>query len=80
MLGIKPDKFTHTSDHFDRIQELCEWMLREGKAYADDTDPEQMKKEREERVESANRTNCEYPSIQVPFTKVQIGSFLCSLV
>ena len=62
MLGIKPDKFTHTSDHFERIMELCEQMIREEKAYADNTDPEQMKKEREERTESKCRSNSEYAS------------------
>ncbi|WAR19673.1 SYEP-like protein [Mya arenaria] len=44
------EEFTHTSDHFDKLLELCERMIREGKAYVDDTEPEQMKKEREERV------------------------------
>ncbi|XP_053376330.1 bifunctional glutamate/proline--tRNA ligase-like [Mercenaria mercenaria] len=57
MLGIKYDRFTHTSDHFDRLMELCEKMIREGKAFVDDTDPETMKKEREERANSKNRDN-----------------------
>ena len=57
MLGIKYDKFSHTSDHFDLIQDLCTKMLKEGKAYVDNTNPEQMKKEREERKESVNRSN-----------------------
>jgi bifunctional glutamyl/prolyl-tRNA synthetase len=57
MLGIKYDRFTHTSDHFDRLLELCEKMIRDGKAFVDDTDPEKMKKEREERVDSKNRNN-----------------------
>jgi bifunctional glutamyl/prolyl-tRNA synthetase len=56
-LGVKPDMFTHTSDSFDRIMKLCEQMIREDKAYVDDTDAETMKKEREERVESKNRNN-----------------------
>ena len=56
-LGIKYDQFSHTSDHFDTMLDLCERMLREGKAYIDDTDPETMKKEREERKESASRSN-----------------------
>ncbi|XP_064604056.1 bifunctional glutamate/proline--tRNA ligase-like [Liolophura sinensis] len=55
MLGIRYDRLTHTSDHFDRLLELCERMIREGTAYVDDTDPEIMKKEREERKESARR-------------------------
>ncbi|CAC5405711.1 EPRS [Mytilus coruscus] len=57
MLGIKYDKFSHTSDHFDLMLDLCTKMIKEGKAYVDNTEPEQMKKEREERVESDNRKN-----------------------
>ena len=57
LLHVKYDKFTHTSDHFDLIGRYCEQMLREGKAYVDDTDPETMKSEREQKTESKNRTN-----------------------
>jgi bifunctional glutamyl/prolyl-tRNA synthetase len=32
-------------------------MIKEGKAYADDTDAEQMKAEREQKIESKNRSN-----------------------
>lgn len=60
MLKIEPDKFTHTSDHFDTIMNFAEKMIREGKAYADDTPGDQMKEEREKRVKSANRDNCEF--------------------
>ena len=56
-LGIKPTRFTHTSDLFDVMLKYAEKMIKDGKAYVDDTDAEQMKKEREERVESANRSN-----------------------
>lgn len=57
MLEIKPDLFTHTSQYFDLMLQYCETLLKEGKAYVDDTEPEQMKKEREQRVESLNRMN-----------------------
>lgn len=60
MLEIKPDLFTHTSQYFDLMLEYCEKMLKDGKAYVDDTEPEQMKKEREQRFESINRSNCKY--------------------
>lgn len=59
LLQIKPDQFTHTSQYFDIMLEYCEKLLAEGKAYVDDTEPEQMKKEREQRTESVNRNNCE---------------------
>ncbi|KAI1710181.1 tRNA synthetases class I (E and q), catalytic domain-containing protein [Ditylenchus destructor] len=57
MLKIVPDRWTHSSDHFELMLELCEKLLKEGKAYVDDTDAETMRKEREERTESKNRSN-----------------------
>ncbi|XP_059171364.1 bifunctional glutamate/proline--tRNA ligase-like [Physella acuta] len=57
LLGITYDKFSHTSDHFDSLMVYCEKLIKENKAYVDDTDPEVMKKEREERKESKNRNN-----------------------
>ncbi|XP_058813875.1 bifunctional glutamate/proline--tRNA ligase [Topomyia yanbarensis] len=65
MLQIKPDLFTHTSQYFDVMLEYCERLMKEGKAYVDDTEPEQMKKEREERVESKNRTNSVEKNLQL---------------
>lgn len=57
MLEIIPDEFTHTSSYFDLMLDMCEKLMKEGKAYVDDTEPEQMKAEREQRSESKNRTN-----------------------
>ncbi|XP_070578959.1 bifunctional glutamate/proline--tRNA ligase-like [Ptychodera flava] len=57
LLGLKPDIYSHTSDHFDTIMEYAEQMIKSGKAYCDDTDPEVMKQEREQRQESKNRNN-----------------------
>lgn len=58
MLEVKPDSFSRTSDHFDLIMEKCEWMIREGKAYGDDTPSDLMKSQREERIISKHRDNC----------------------
>lgn len=58
MLQIKPDQFTYTSDHFETIMKYAEKLIHEGKAYVDDTPAEQMKMEREQRIESKHRTNC----------------------
>ena len=60
LLGLTPDIFTHTSDHFDMIMTLAEKLIKDGKAYVDDTEPEVMKQEREQRQESKNRNNCKY--------------------
>ena len=65
MLGVKWDQFTHTSDHFDKLLDYSVRMIKEGKAYADDTDPEEMKKEREARTESKNRQNSVEKNLQM---------------
>ena len=57
MLGIKYDIFSHTSNHFPLMLELCTKMIKEGNAFVDDTDGETMKQERSERVNSKNRDN-----------------------
>lgn len=57
LLKIKPDVFTYSSDYFDLMLEYCEKLMKAGKAYVDDTDPVTMKTEREQRVESHNRSN-----------------------
>ncbi|XP_076596418.1 bifunctional glutamate/proline--tRNA ligase isoform X3 [Chaetodon auriga] len=57
MLQIHPDQFTYTSDHFPIIMQFAEQLLSEGKAYIDNTPPEQMKQEREQRTESKCRSN-----------------------
>ncbi|KAH8330885.1 hypothetical protein KR067_008655 [Drosophila pandora] len=57
LLQIKPDVFTHTSNYFDLMLDYCVQLIKASKAYVDDTPPEQMKLEREQRVESANRSN-----------------------
>ncbi|XP_077511678.1 glutamyl-prolyl-tRNA synthetase [Amblyomma americanum] len=56
-LEITPDRFTFTSDYFELLLQKCEELLKKGLAYVDDTDAETMKAEREQRVESKNRSN-----------------------
>ncbi|KAG5868157.1 hypothetical protein JTB14_017350 [Gonioctena quinquepunctata] len=57
MLQIKPDRFTHTSQYFELMLEYCEKLLKNGKAYVDDTEAELMKTQREQKIESTNRAN-----------------------
>jgi len=57
MLQVKYDHFSRTSDHFETILLYCEKLLKEEKAYVDDTDAETMKAEREAKTESKNRSN-----------------------
>ncbi|XP_062863128.1 bifunctional glutamate/proline--tRNA ligase [Trichomycterus rosablanca] len=65
MLQIKPDQFTYTSDHFPTIQKMAEQMLQEGKAYVDDTPPDAMKQEREQRIASQHRNNSVEKNMQM---------------
>ncbi|CAI9781211.1 unnamed protein product [Fraxinus pennsylvanica] len=56
-LGIKYSSVTHTSDYFPQLMEMAERLIREGKAYVDDTPREQMQHERMEGIESRCRNN-----------------------
>ncbi|KAJ1685513.1 hypothetical protein LUZ63_016903 [Rhynchospora breviuscula] len=56
-LGIKYDRVTYTSDYFDVLMAMVEKMIKQGKAYVDDTPREQMQKERMEGIESVCRSN-----------------------
>ncbi|XP_045484689.1 bifunctional glutamate/proline--tRNA ligase isoform X2 [Pieris rapae] len=65
MLEIKPDMFTHTSQYFDLMLQYCEKLIKESKAFVDDTPAEQMKNEREQKVESRNRNNSVEKNLQL---------------
>ncbi|KAF6776470.1 hypothetical protein AHF37_03743 [Paragonimus kellicotti] len=56
-LGVCWDVRSHTSDHFELLLKLCEQMIRDGKAYVDNTDGETMKAQRESRTPSVCRDN-----------------------
>lgn len=57
LLDIKPDVFSHSSDYFKLMMGYCEQLIKEGKAYVDNTSAEQMKIEREQKIESKHRNN-----------------------
>ena len=57
LLGVKHDQVTYTSDYFQQLYEMCVKMIKDGKAYADDTPQEQLRKEREARTESSHRND-----------------------
>mmetsp|Transcript_26834 Transcript_26834/g.39710 ORF Transcript_26834/g.39710 Transcript_26834/m.39710 type:complete len:877 (-) Transcript_26834:144-2774(-) len=56
-LGVNGDLVTFTSDYFDTIKEYAIQLIKEGKAYMDDTPQEQMKEERMARQESKHRNS-----------------------
>ena len=55
LMGIKPDKLSYTSDYFDELYEHGLQMIRDGNAYADDTDKDTMAAQRMEGEPSKQR-------------------------
>lgn len=55
LLGIKPDQVTYSSDYFDKMYELAIQLIKEGKAYCDDTVLEVMRQQRMDGDPSARR-------------------------
>lgn len=56
LLGIKGDCVTHSSDYFDEMYDYAIQLIKEGKAYVDDTPVEKMREERGEGIASARRS------------------------
>jgi len=65
LLQVRYDMFSRTSDHFETIMNYCEKLLKEGKAYVDDTDAETMKNERDAKTESKNRNNTSQKNLEM---------------
>lgn len=55
LLGIKGDRITYSSDYFQEMYDLCVKMIKEGKAYCDDTPTDKMREERMDGIASARR-------------------------
>ncbi|KAK3995114.1 putative glutamate--tRNA ligase, cytoplasmic [Cladorrhinum sp. PSN332] len=55
LMGIKPDTLTYTSDYFDYLHDMCIRLIKEGHAYADDTQQEEMRDQRWNGIASKRR-------------------------
>ncbi|CAI6650364.1 ANL_collapsed_G0017790.mRNA.1.CDS.1 [Saccharomyces cerevisiae] len=55
LLGIKGDRITYSSDYFQEMYDYCVQMIKDGKAYCDDTPTEKMREERMDGIASARR-------------------------
>jgi glutamyl-tRNA synthetase len=55
LIGITPDRTSYTSDYLEDLYQYCIRMIKEGHAYADDTDQETMRAERMDGIASKNR-------------------------
>lgn len=71
LLQIKPDRFTHSSDYFDLMLEYCTKLIKDGKAYVDNTPADIMKEQRDQKLMSSNRNNCKYKTLKIKIKIVQ---------
>lgn len=55
LMGIRPDKTSHTSDYFEELYQYCITLIKESKAYVDDTDQMTMRDERMNGIASKRR-------------------------
>ena len=55
LLNVVPDVTTYTSDYFETMRGYAMQLLHKGFVYMDDTEQEEMQKERMERIESKHR-------------------------
>ncbi|RDW88329.1 putative glutamyl-tRNA synthetase [Coleophoma cylindrospora] len=55
LIGVVPDKTSYTSDHLETLYNYCIRMIKEGHAYADDTDQETMRAQRMDGIASKRR-------------------------
>ncbi|XP_063973582.1 bifunctional glutamate/proline--tRNA ligase [Diachasmimorpha longicaudata] len=73
LLEIKPDRFTYSSDYFDLMLKYCEQLIKDWKAFVDDTPAETMKEQREKRLPSTNRHNSVEKNLEL-WKEMQQGS------
>ena len=55
LMGIKPDKTSYTSDYFEELYQSCIKIIKEGNAYCDDTEKEEMQRRRWHGIKSERR-------------------------
>lgn len=72
-MGIKPDVVTYTSDYFDHLYDTCLGLIRDGHAYADDTDVDTMREERGKGIASKRRDRTVEENLRV-FDEMKNGT------
>ncbi|XP_043503419.1 bifunctional glutamate/proline--tRNA ligase [Polistes fuscatus] len=73
LLNIKPDRFTYSSDYFDLMLDYCTKLIKDGKAFVDDTPALLMKEQRDQKLKSANRDNSVEKNLEL-WNEMQKGS------
>ncbi|KAH0557162.1 hypothetical protein GP486_005049 [Trichoglossum hirsutum] len=75
LMGIKPDRTSYSSDYFDDLYKYCIQMIKDGNAYADDTDQATMRDERMKGIASKCRDRTVDENLAV-FEEMKKGSEL----
>ena len=75
LMGITPDKFSHTSDYFTELYDYGVRMVKDGNAYADDTDQATMQDQRWNGLPSARRNRPVEESLAI-FEQMKLGTDL----
>jgi len=68
----------HASDYFEQLYEWAEYLIREGKAYVDDTPPDQMRSQRGTLTEPGQNSPFRYRSVDENldlFRRMRAGEF-----
>jgi glutaminyl-tRNA synthetase len=68
----------HASDYFEQLYEWAEYLIREGKAYVDDTPPDQMRSQRGTLTEPGQNSPDRYRSVEENldlFRRMRAGEF-----
>jgi glutaminyl-tRNA synthetase len=73
-LGFKPWKITHTSDYFHQMHDFAIRLIKEGKAYVDLQPKEEIKRQRDERLDGPYRNTSVEQNLKL-FEDMRKGKF-----
>ncbi|KAI9807192.1 MAG: hypothetical protein M1825_005910 [Sarcosagium campestre] len=73
LMAITPDTISYSSDYFDRLHDYCVQLIKEGNAYADDTDQATMREQRMEGIPSGRRDRSVEENLTI-FDEMKKGS------
>ena len=73
LMGIRPDRTSYTSDYFQDLYQFCVQMIKDGNAYADDTEQMTMREERMNGVASRRRDRSVEENLKM-FAEMKSGS------